>query len=152
VCFATLWQFKTIYVSHYIVQNTLCVLCKNLCKLSTLLSSFLNVLYFSELAVFIVRIYSCIVSFTFLETILTDDLCYKIFLFLLSLLLRSCDNSGGESLASHRGGPDSSQGQVMWDLWWMKWHLGRFSPTVYLADHSTDCSTLTIIYHSGLVQ
>jgi hypothetical protein len=28
--------------------------------------------------------------------------------------------------ASHRGGPVSIPGQVMWDLWWTKWHWGRF--------------------------
>jgi hypothetical protein len=47
----------------------------------------------------------------------------------------------------------------MWDLWWTKWHWGRFSPTttIFSANHSTDCSTLIIIIiiiidHSGLVQ
>jgi hypothetical protein len=42
---------------------------------------------------------------------------------------------------------------VMWDLWWTKWHWGRFSPTTLVSpanSHSTDCSTL-IIYHPGLV-
>jgi hypothetical protein len=27
-------------------------------------------------------------------------------------------------LASHRGGSGSIPGQVMWDLWWTKWHWG----------------------------
>jgi hypothetical protein len=42
----------------------------------------------------------------------------------------------------------------MWDLWWTKQHWGRFSPStlVFLAKHSTDFSTLIIIYHPGLVQ
>jgi hypothetical protein len=31
--------------------------------------------------------------------------------------------------ASRRGGPGSSPGQLMWDLWWTKWHWGRFSPS-----------------------
>jgi hypothetical protein len=40
----------------------------------------------------------------------------------------------------------------MWDLWWTKWHRGRFSPSTSASSansHSTDCSTL-IIYHPGL--
>jgi hypothetical protein len=43
----------------------------------------------------------------------------------------------------------------MWDLWWTKWHWGRFSPSTSVSpanSHSSDCSTLTIIYHLGLVQ
>jgi hypothetical protein len=31
-----------------------------------------------------------------------------------------------QSLVSHRGDPGSNPGQVMWDLWWTKWHWGRF--------------------------
>jgi hypothetical protein len=45
--------------------------------------------------------------------------------------------------------------QVMWDLWWTKWHWGRFSPSISLSPAnslSTDCSTFIIIYHPGLVQ
>jgi hypothetical protein len=30
-----------------------------------------------------------------------------------------------QSPASHRGGPGSSLGQVMRDLWWAKWHWGQ---------------------------
>jgi hypothetical protein len=54
-------------------------------------------------------------------------------------------------MASHRGGPGSIPGQVMWDLWWTKWHWGRFSPNTSVSPanfHSTDCSTL-IVYHPG---
>jgi hypothetical protein len=42
----------------------------------------------------------------------------------------------------------------MWDLWWTKRHWGRFYPSisVSLATHPTDCSTLIIIHHPGLVQ
>jgi hypothetical protein len=68
---------------------------------------------------------------------------------------RPCPSSGGQSPTSHHGGPGSSPGQVMWDLWWTKWHWGRFSlsTSVPLANsHSTDYSTFIIIYHSGLVQ
>jgi hypothetical protein len=37
-----------------------------------------------------------------------------------------CHGSGGQSPASHRGGPGSIPGQSMWDLWWTKWHWDRF--------------------------
>jgi hypothetical protein len=43
----------------------------------------------------------------------------------------------------------------MWDLWWPKEHFGKFSlsTSISLANHhSTDCSTITIIYHPGMVQ
>jgi hypothetical protein len=43
--------------------------------------------------------------------------------------------------------------QVMWDLWWTKWHWDRLllSTSVSLANsHSTKCSIL--IYHPVLVQ
>jgi hypothetical protein len=40
--------------------------------------------------------------------------------------------------------------QVMWDLWWTKWHWGTsVSPA---NSYSTDYSTLIFIYHPGLVQ
>jgi hypothetical protein len=38
----------------------------------------------------------------------------------------------------------------MWDLWWTKWRLGRFSPStsVFPANlHSTNFSIITITYH-----
>jgi hypothetical protein len=38
--------------------------------------------------------------------------------------------------------------QVTWDLWWTKWHWGRFSPSTSVSPanfHSTDCSTFIII-------
>jgi hypothetical protein len=46
------------------------------------------------------------------------------------------------SLASNSGDQGSSPGQVMWDLWWTKWHWGRFSrsTSVSSATHSTDCT------------
>jgi hypothetical protein len=49
----------------------------------------------------------------------------------------------------------SSQDLVMWDLWWIKWRRGRFSPSTSVSSanlHSTNCSTITIIYHLGFVQ
>jgi hypothetical protein len=35
----------------------------------------------------------------------------------------------------------------MWDLWWTKWHRGRFSPSTSVStasSHSTDCFTVII--------
>jgi hypothetical protein len=62
---------------------------------------------------------------------------------------------GGYSPASHHGGPGSSPGQVMWDLWLTKWYWGRCSPSTSVFpdnSHSTDCSTFVIIHHPRLVQ
>jgi hypothetical protein len=79
------------------------------------------------------------------------------FIIKTSLLLQmwTCHSSDGWSPASHCGCPGSIPSQIMWDLWWAKWHWGRFAPStsVSLANsHSTVCSKLTIIYHPGLVQ
>jgi hypothetical protein len=33
----------------------------------------------------------------------------------------------------------------MWDLWWTKWHWGRFLPAISVSPaklHSTNCSTI----------
>jgi hypothetical protein len=49
----------------------------------------------------------------------------------------------------------SSPGLVMWDLWWTKWRWGWFSPSTSVSPanlHSTNCSTITLIYHLGFVQ
>jgi hypothetical protein len=38
----------------------------------------------------------------------------------------------------------------MWDLWWTKWHWGRFSSSTSVSSanlHSTNFSTITITYH-----
>jgi hypothetical protein len=54
---------------------------------------------------------------------------------------------------NNRGGLGSIPGQVMWDLWWAKWHCGRFSPSPSVSPsnfHFIKCFIL--IYHSGLVQ
>jgi hypothetical protein len=43
----------------------------------------------------------------------------------------------------------------MWDLWWAKWHWGRFSPGISVSPanyHSTYCSALIIIYQPVVVQ
>jgi hypothetical protein len=45
---------------------------------------------------------------------------------------------------THGCGLDLIPGQVIWDLWWTKWHCGRFSlsTSVSLANsHLTNCST-----------
>jgi hypothetical protein len=42
---------------------------------------------------------------------------------------------------------------LMWDLWWAKWHWGRFPPSTSGSStnsHSNKC--LIFIYHPGLVQ
>jgi hypothetical protein len=49
----------------------------------------------------------------------------------------------------------SRPGLVMWDLWWTKWHWGRFSPSASVSSanlHSTSYSTIILIYHLGFVQ
>jgi hypothetical protein len=43
---------------------------------------------------------------------------------------RPCHGSGGYSPASHRGDSSLIPGQSTYDLWWTKWHLGRFSSGV----------------------
>jgi hypothetical protein len=58
-------------------------------------------------------------------------------------------------IAFQTGGPGSSPNHVMWDLWWTKWHLNRFSPSTSVSPanlHSTNCFTITIVYNLGLVQ
>jgi hypothetical protein len=55
-------------------------------------------------------------------------------------------------ITTHRGGPGSSPGLVMWDLWWAMWRWGKFSPSTSVSPsnlHSTNFSTITIIYHGG---
>jgi hypothetical protein len=46
--------------------------------------------------------------------------------------------------------------RVIWDLWWTKWHCGRFSQGTSVSPaniHSTNCSTTpSSIYYLGLVQ
>jgi hypothetical protein len=37
-----------------------------------------------------------------------------------------CHISGSYWSASHCGGPVSSPGQVIWNLWWTKWHWAGF--------------------------
>jgi hypothetical protein len=52
--------------------------------------------------------------------------------------------------------PGLSLGRVTWDLWWTKWHWGRFSSrtSVSPATHSTFTVIIIIIiiHHPGLVQ
>jgi hypothetical protein len=48
-----------------------------------------------------------------------------------------------------------SRGLVKWDLWWKKWPWGRFSPSTSVSPanlNSTNCFTITVTYHLGLVQ
>jgi hypothetical protein len=58
-----------------------------------------------------------------------------------------------DSKVIYGGGPGSRPGLVKWDLWWTKWRWGRFSPSTSVSPanlHSTNCSTITLIYHLGL--
>jgi hypothetical protein len=53
-----------------------------------------------------------------------------------------------QSLASHCGDPSLIPGQVMWDLWWTKWHWDRSSTSLLFSpanSHSNKCSTFIII-------
>jgi hypothetical protein len=48
----------------------------------------------------------------------------------------------------------SVPGQVMWDLWWTKWHWERFLTSTSVSpanSHSTHCPTWIVIYHPELV-
>jgi hypothetical protein len=57
-------------------------------------------------------------------------------------------------LASHHGGVGSIPAQVIWDLWWEKWHWCRFSQSslVSLANsYSTNCYIL-INHHIDAIQ
>jgi hypothetical protein len=55
----------------------------------------------------------------------------------------------------HHGGPGSSPGLVVWDMWWTKWRWGKISPSTSVSPvnlYSTSYFTITIIYHLELVQ
>jgi hypothetical protein len=70
-------------------------------------------------------------------------------------LKRPYRSSGGLSPTSHHGGPSSSPGQVMWDLWWTERQWDRFSQSTSVPRpliHSTNCSTIITTCHPGLVQ
>jgi hypothetical protein len=54
---------------------------------------------------------------------------FSMAVFFIYVYYGPCHTSSGYSPASHRGGQGSSLGQVMWDLWWTKWHWGWFSPS-----------------------
>jgi hypothetical protein len=63
-------------------------------------------------------------------------------------------SASGWSLTSQRGGPGSSLGLDMWNLWCTKWCWGKVSPSTSVSPanlHSTSFSTITI-YHLGLAQ
>jgi hypothetical protein len=68
----------------------------------------------------------------------------RINIFMYKLLRHHC--SDNQSQAPHRGGLGSIPGQIMWDLWWTKWHWGRFSPSASVSaatSHSNNCYTFT---------
>jgi hypothetical protein len=69
----------------------------------------------------------------------------------ISSLLQVAVGRALDQAVSRRG---SSPDQVMWDLWFTKWHWVIFSPSTSVSpvnSHSTDCSTF-IVYHPGRVQ
>jgi hypothetical protein len=48
-----------------------------------------------------------------------------------------------------------ARSKFMWDLWCTKWHWGWFPPSTSVSianSHSTNCPTLIIVYHRGLVR
>jgi hypothetical protein len=45
-------------------------------------------------------------------------------------------------LASHHGSPGSTPGLVKWDLWWTKWHWGRFSGAGTIGQKWLQCKGL----------
>jgi hypothetical protein len=50
---------------------------------------------------------------------------------------------------------DKIPGLIMWDLWWTKWRWGSSSLSISVSPanlYSINCSTISIIYHLGLVQ
>jgi hypothetical protein len=62
---------------------------------------------------------------------------------------QSCHGPGSKMQTAHCGGLGSIQGQVMWYLWWTKWHWCRLSPSTSFSlvnSHSANYSTLSIIY------
>jgi hypothetical protein len=53
----------------------------------------------------------------------------------------------------HSGDPGSIPGQVMWDLWWTKWHLDRFTQSNSVSTAVSLTTKVSIlICHLGLVQ
>jgi hypothetical protein len=60
---------------------------------------------------------------------------------------KAVDRSGGWSPVSHRGGPGSSPGHVMWDLWWKKWQWDRFSPSTSVSPANSPLHQQLHIHH-----
>jgi hypothetical protein len=58
--------------------------------------------------------------------------------------IRPCRSSRGQSLASHRSGPDSIPCRVLWDLWWAKWHRGRFSPSTSVSPAISNSTNVSV--------
>jgi hypothetical protein len=49
--------------------------------------------------------------------------------------------------ASHRGCPDPIPGQIMWDLWWTKWHWGRFSASTSVSPANSHSAERSILFY-----
>jgi hypothetical protein len=48
---------------------------------------------------------------------------------------------------SHRGSLGSIPDQVMWHLWWTKWHWRRFSPSTSISPANSYSTSCSIFYH-----
>jgi hypothetical protein len=74
-------------------------------------------------------------------------------LLILRLLYDSGEGKDVEKMGWKKITSCSIPGQVMGDLWWTKWHWGRFPLSILVSptnSHSIKCSIL--IYHLGLLQ
>jgi hypothetical protein len=68
-----------------------------------------------------------------------------------SVILGPCHSLGGWLPGSHCSSLGSIPAQVMWGLWWTKWHWGRFSPTTSASLASSHCINCSIfINHPSL--
>jgi hypothetical protein len=73
---------------------------------------------------------------TLLQKLMTDN---------ISLITQQYDNH--DQFKDHRGGLGSSPGQVVWDLWWTKWHWGRFYPSTSVSPASSSFYQQLHIHH-----
>ena len=70
---------------------------------------------------------------------------FKYFSGLFSFLKRPWHGSGGESLASHRGGPDSIPCQSLCYLWLIKWDWDRVFSKNFVLLMSVSCHQCSIL-------
>jgi hypothetical protein len=58
--------------------------------------------------------------------------------------------TGGLSPDSHSGGSGSIPGQVMWNVWWVKWYWGRFSSSTSVSPTNSHSSNSSIFNNHPL--